>query len=240
MAKDLSIILPAYNEGSYLFETVVQISKEIPAGLDYEIIISEDGSSDNTKDVIKELCSLLPVKPLLSNNRKGYALAVIEAIEISNSRFIIFMDSDRQLDPVDIKKFWNIRNHCNYAIGIRSKRADSLGRRISSQIFKIYYDILFSSKIKDPSCPFILIESSVARKIAADWRTLGERISEGFWWEFNAWAIKRNLVPTQIEINHFTRADGTGTKVYKFAKLPDILYRNILNIYKVKVSKVNE
>lgn len=240
MTKDLSIILPAYNEGSYLYDTVLEISKEVPSGINYEIIISEDGSSDNTKDVIRELSLILPVKPLLSDNRKGYALAVIEAIEISDSTFILFMDSDRQLDPIDIKKFWKSRNDCDYAIGIRSSRADSFGRRIASLGFKIYYDVLFSSKIKDPSCPFILISSSVARKIAADWRTLGERISEGFWWEFNGWALKRGLVPFQIEIKHFTRADGTGTKVYKFSKLPDILYRNIINIFKVKISRVNE
>lgn len=238
--KDLTIILPAYNEGSYLFDTVIAISKEIPLNVDFEIIISEDGSSDNTKDVVMDLCSKLPVIPLLSHKRKGYALAVIEAIEIANSEYILFMDSDRQLDPLDINSFWCRRENSDYLIGIRSKRADSLGRRVSSRLFKIYYDALFSSTIQDPSCPFILVKSSIAKKIASDWRSLGERISEGFWWEFNAWATKRNLIPIQVEINHFTRADGTGTKVYNFKKLPDILYRNLVNIFKVKISIIND
>jgi len=237
---DLSIIMPAYNEGDYLTETVEDIILHLPKDISWQFIISEDGSIDNTKETILDLSKKYSILPLISDLRKGYALAVVDAINASNSEYILFLDSDRQLDPKDINLFWEKREQADYVVGNRVKRADSKARIIASKLFMFYYNYLFRNKLQDPSCPMILISSAKCKLIARDWFSLGVRISEGFWWEFNAWAFKRNFKYIELPIRHYLRADGTGTKVYNLKKLPDILFRNIKNIYMVKISDLND
>ena len=58
-------------------------------------------------------------------------------------------------------------------------------------------------------------------------------IKEGFWWEFYAWCIKRNLEIVEIPIKHFNRKYD-NTVVFKLKKIPGIAYRNIIGLFKLK------
>ena len=141
---DLTIIMPAYNEGDYLTETVEDIILHLPKDINWQFIISEDGSIDNTKEIILDLSKKYSILPLISDLRKGYALAVVDAINASNSEYILFLDSDRQLDPKDINLFWEKRKQADYVVGNRVKRADSKARIIASKLFMIYYLYLYN------------------------------------------------------------------------------------------------
>ena len=58
-------------------------------------------------------------------------------------------------------------------------------------------------------------------------------IKEGFWWEFYAWCIKRNLDIVEIPIKHFNREYG-NTVVFTLRRIPKIAYRNILGLIKLR------
>ena len=58
-------------------------------------------------------------------------------------------------------------------------------------------------------------------------------IKEGFWWEFYAWCIKRNLDIVEIPIKHFNRKYD-NTVVFKLKKIPGIALRNITGLFKLK------
>lgn len=91
----ISVILPTYNEASWLIETVTKIDKSITAAKNVEaaeIIIIDDGSSDNTKSVVKSISSRTPVK-LISQENKGRFLARKAGIDRSKFEYILFIDS---------------------------------------------------------------------------------------------------------------------------------------------------
>ena len=58
-------------------------------------------------------------------------------------------------------------------------------------------------------------------------------IQEGFWWEFYAWCIKRELRIIEIPIKHFNRKYD-NTVVFKLNRVPGIAYRNILGLFKLR------
>ena len=232
--SQLSIILPVHNEGENLLSTLKEIHDSLSHLVDFQFILSEDGSRDNTVEVIEQAAHLYPMKYITSKGRKGYAKAVIDAIDLATSTYILFLDSDGQLDPRDFLKFWDDRDNYDVNVGNRKKRLDPIIRIIYSRMFFAFYQILFHTPLNDPSCPFVLVRTKTAQTISKDWKSLGDRWSEGFWWEFNAWASKRGFSFCEHTINHRLRADGSGTQVYKLEKMPGIIIRNVKNILSVR------
>jgi glycosyltransferase involved in cell wall biosynthesis len=160
--KKLSIVLPIYNEEKSIKKTILEWKNELDLlKIDYEIILAEDGSDDNTKNILFELINDDKNKIYLNNiveKKRGYGGAIISSVKIANGEFILYVDADGQCNPKDFINFWNKKEFIGdgIIIGNRKTRADTLFRLIMSKSFKIIHRILFYSKVKDPSCPYVL------------------------------------------------------------------------------------
>ena len=139
-SKDLSIIFPIYNEENSIEETLLEWKKEIDnLGINYEMILAEDGSTDNTKKILNNLITK-DEKNFLNNivkNKRGYAGAILSSIDLANGEFILCVDSDGQCDPKDFNQFWTKKNDLenNILIGNRKSRKDKFSRLFISKIF---------------------------------------------------------------------------------------------------------
>ena len=237
-SKDLSIIFPIYNEENSIKETLLEWKKEIDfLKIKYEIILAEDGSLDNTKKVLNDIIINDGEKIFLSNiveNKRGYAQAILSSINIANGEFILSVDADGQCDPKDFKKFWEKKNniHNDILIGNRESRKDKFFRLLISKIFLVFHRILFFSKIKDPSCPYIFCR----KKTFLELKKYLNFMIEGFWWGFIAASLKENKKIYQIDINHRKRTTGS-TNVFLYYKIPSIAFRNIIGLFKIKFFK---
>ena len=103
---DLAINLPIYNEGSSISKVIDEWDQRLTAmNINYCIIFSEDGSKDNTKDV---LLSYINENNKYKNNivetRRGY-LSSNSGVKLADSEFILCIDSDGQCDPSDFEIF---------------------------------------------------------------------------------------------------------------------------------------
>ena len=127
--NELSVVLPVHNESKTLLKTLQEIDEAL-SFIDYEFILSEDGSVDNTVEVMNDAEKIFNLRFITSKKRKGYAKAVIDAIKLVNTKYVIFMDSDGQIDPKYIEALWNGRNKYDINIGYRKVRADSIIRLI--------------------------------------------------------------------------------------------------------------
>jgi glycosyltransferase involved in cell wall biosynthesis len=234
----LSVVLPVHNESKTLLKTLKEIDDVLSKYVDFEFILSEDGSVDNTVKVMNDAEKMFNLRFITAKKRKGYARAVVDAIKLVNTEYVIFMDSDGQIDPTDIEALWSGRNKCDINIGFRKDRADSIIRLIYSKSFFYFYKILFHTPLSDPSCPLVLVSKDSAIILANDWSRFGDRLSEGFWWEFNAWALKRSYIFCEYVIKHRRRSDGSDTQVYKPHKMPGIIVRNVLGMLRVKFSSI--
>ena len=237
-SKELSVIFPIYNEEKTIKKTLLEWKSVLnKLSINYEMIIAEDGSTDKTKEILYKLI-LHNKKKFISNiknKKRGYAEAVRSSINIASGKYILSVDSDGQCDPNDFKKFWKKRSLLDNSIflGNRIKRKDNLQRLIMSKIFLIFHRILFFSKIKDPSCPYVFCEKKLFKKINPYLKFM----VEGFWWGFVAICLKKKIKIYQINVNHRLRLSGK-TNVFHIHKIPSIALRNIFGLIKLKFIEI--
>ena len=224
----VEVLLPVHNEGESIENTIRGMDTELSRTTDVGFIVCEDGSRDNSKEVLRTLSKELPLRLNLSDARKGYSKAMREGMEMCDSEYLLCLDSDGQCDPRDFAKFWSARNSADVIIGWRVHRADPLVRRIFSRFFYLLYQAVFHAPVHDPSCPYVLMRDSVAQVMA---RELGE-MKEGFWWEFVARTHLHGFTLHEIPIHHQQRTAGV-TQVYKWSKMPGIFFRLVAAIFKI-------
>jgi dolichol-phosphate mannosyltransferase len=224
----LEILLPVHNETESIESTIREIYAAASPYAAMRFIICEDGSTDDTKEVLSRLAASLPLKLIMSEERKGYSRAVRDGMEALEADYLLCLDSDGQCDPADFGKFWEAREQQDVAIGWRVNRSDTLLRRVLSRIFYSFYQLLYRVPVHDPSCPFMLARKEVIKKIAAE---MGE-MREGFWWEFTARVYRRGLSIREFNVNHRNRSAGQ-TQVYRLSRMPGIGYLHVLALFKI-------
>ena len=232
MMEKIQIVTPVYNEEKNIYTTIENFFKEYSNNkFEISFIISEDGSTDNSINIINKLKKTYDIKLLSSPERKNYTDAVLIGLREANSNIISFVDSDGQYDPKDLKRLYDNLEPGKIVVGYRYPRVDNIFRLFISGSFKRLYQFLLKIELKDPSCGyFMAYKEDIESIINTDAVGL---IKEGFWWEFYAWCIKRNLEIVEIPIKHFNRKYD-NTVVFKFNKIPGIAYRNIVGLFKLK------
>ena len=173
----LSIILPCYNEGNKLDNSVSQIVeylKNIKIS-SYEILIVNDGSTDYTLNYIIDLKekypNILRVIHYKNNHGKGYA--VKKGISEAIGEYIIFMDVDLSTDLSAIDKCMKIINKENTPIIIGSRRLKESEltksqnglRKFIGNCCSYYTNMKLNLHIKDTQCGFKCFEKTIAKKL---------------------------------------------------------------------------
>ncbi len=227
-APELNVVLPVHNEAESIAATLAEIHGELSPRVRIEFVISEDGSVDDTREILSNLADTYPMQLITSPARKGYSLAVCDAFKRCTARWILFLDSDGQCLPSD---YWALQDKrdaggFDVVMGRRVNRADSAFRRVMSGTFAAGYQLLFRVPVKDPSCPFLLMKKEVADAVVDE---LGV-FREGFWWEFVARVHRKGYRIVDLPITHRVRAAGE-TKVYHLRKLPGIGFRHLTGLF---------
>ena len=229
MNENLEILMPAHNEAKSLARLIPEIDNNISGKIEYSIIICEDGSTDNTLEVISNLKKRYPIKLITSKNKKGYSKAMLDGIKAANADYLLIMDSDGQSNPEEIKNFWKNRKKANLISGHRVNRKDYMYRKLYSKLAFFIYNLLFNVPLKDPSYAYIMMEKKVC-SILNDFKP---QMPDGFFWEFNARAKSYGLTFFNLEIIHNERYFGE-TRIYHWSKLPLVSYNNLLGMIKIK------
>jgi glycosyltransferase involved in cell wall biosynthesis len=148
----LSIVIPVFNEA----DSIARLHQEVVSvcnreGYDYEIIIVNDGSTDDTDKVIKEL---VPVIYVRLRRNFGQTAALDCGIKTARGKIIITLDGDGQNDPADIPSL--IRhleeNDLDLVSGWRKNRKDGYMKRISSRAANYLRSLLINDGLQDSGC----------------------------------------------------------------------------------------
>lgn len=233
MKIKISIVFPVYNEVNSLQKVIKEWSNKLAKvdKLNFEFVIVEDGSTDGTKELIQKLEMKYPINNQSQKKRRGYTKAVVDGIYASRGKYILCTDSDDQIRVENlIKNLNNLPQKKIFVIGCRSPRNDPFFRIIYSKLFKIFHDFLFNTKLKDPSCPFVIGNASDFKKLPKN-ELLFTR--EAFWWGFVAIARKRKFLFKEIFIKHEKRVAGEAG--YSLTDLPFIILRNMIAMIKIKI-----
>ena len=144
----VSIIIPCYNEEESI-GGVLQDIKDL--GKDYEIIVVDDGSTDNTQDI---LVGVKGVEVIRHPYNKGYGAALKTGIRKAKSNIILTMDSDGQHAPEDILKLLDNIDGFDMVTGIRKNATFSLFRKPAKKLLNLIGGFLVGKCIPDINCGF--------------------------------------------------------------------------------------
>lgn len=160
MDDSLSIILPAFNEEKNIKNAVCSIFEHVPGYIaDFEVIVINDGSTDNTAGIVDELRAVYANLRVASHQRnKGYGSAIRSGIELSEKGWTLIMDPDGQYQISDLKAFWDKRAGCDFVLGFRRERRDSFYRGFMGRFGHFLARIFLKRQIVDVNCGFQLFK----------------------------------------------------------------------------------
>ncbi len=118
LKREVSIILPTYNEEKNIKKLVEELREEFK-DINYEIVILDDNSKDDTPKVIDELARKGDVLAIHRYGKKGYFSAYQDAIFMSNGKYVITMDSDLSHPPLIARKFLKYKEEYDIVSGSR-------------------------------------------------------------------------------------------------------------------------
>lgn len=190
----LSITAPSYNERENI-EKMVTYWESIFArdGIQGEIVIGEDGSTDGTKDILRQLRSkwdnLVVVDHAIN---RGYGYALSSAIARSTGDHVVTIDSDGQFDAGEYKLLLaEMEKGYDVVTGYRRSKQDQPLRVVADRVLNLIIRILFRLQLRDTNCALKLFKGEVARQLVIEARgyptptellvraqTLGYRIGE--------------------------------------------------------------
>ena len=226
---EVAVLMPVHNEAGIIERVVLDFFKTIGSRMPVEIVLSEDGSTDGTKEVIKELASRIPLKATLSLERKGYAGGIKDGLKLVKAKYALVTDSDGQLGAEDFWNLWNLREKCSIVSGYRIERADAFHRKVMSNVFqKMTRMTLGLPSFRDTTSPYKLMKTEVAKFLADDFKYM----NESFWTEFTIRAVQKGCNIIEVPVNHRIRLGGS-TRVYKASKIPKIALSQFIGMLKL-------
>jgi glycosyltransferase involved in cell wall biosynthesis len=171
-SKEISILLPAYNEAAQIEKCVLQVEKLLRSYCkSYEIIVSEDGSTDGTDTIVAKMSEINPNLFLLhSPFRLGKGKGIKNAFRFSKGKVIAFMDVDLATDIECLPTLLEVvKKKGGMAIGSRHIKGSSVQRRATRTLFSLTYNLavrlLFLDGIHDHQCGFKTMSREVAEGV---------------------------------------------------------------------------
>lgn len=202
----ISAILPAHNEAENIKNTVENCVSYLEHNAsDYEVIVVNDGSSDNTKQIVEELSTNNPKVVLVNHEiNQGYGSALRSGFDEAKKDFIFFMDSDGQFNIQDLDRLLPLAGMENVVIGYREDRADSAIRSLNAWMYGMYIYLMFGLNVKDMDCAFKIFPTKAYQNIAP--------IKAGgalFTAEFLIKLKRTGFNFKEVPVRHFPRQFGT-------------------------------
>ena len=168
--SSLYIVLPAYNEAVNIEKTIDQwypiVEKHNDEGKSRLVIIN-DGSRDNTYELLQKCAAARPLLVPLDKSNGGHGPTVLFGYHyaIANGADYIFQtDSDGQTNPDEFEPFWNQRGCYDAVIGTRSVRGDGRSRKFVENVVCLLLRLIFGVKVSDANAPYRLMKTDLVDK----------------------------------------------------------------------------
>jgi len=164
----ITVFFPAYNDAEIL-PTLISRTVETVRGLtdDYEIIVVDDGSTDQTAAVLDSLQQEYATLRVIRHPRnQGYGAALQSGFQNAAKELVFYTDGDGQYDVQDLRRFLSLLSpEVDVVQGYKANRADSRLRAVAGKLYGGFAKLLFRLRVKDVDCDFRLVRRKVVESI---------------------------------------------------------------------------
>jgi dolichol-phosphate mannosyltransferase len=163
--RSLSLVIPAYNEEKGLHATLLEADRALAClTREYEILVVDDGSSDDTAGVVAGVARKFPQIRLLRHaSNQGYGAALRTGFAAARCDRVAFTDADCQFHLADLALLLPLTEHAPLAVGYRVQRQDPWPRLFYSWGYNVLVRTLLGTRVRDCDCAL-----KVFRKEALD------------------------------------------------------------------------
>jgi glycosyltransferase involved in cell wall biosynthesis len=202
----LSIFFPAYNDSGTIASMVIRAVKTASELTpDYEVLVIDDGSRDDTAEIADELARTYPgrVRAIHHPKNRDYGAALTTGFRSSTKELIFYTDGDAQYDPTELADLWaKMTPEVDLVNGYKISRADPLHRIVIGRTYHYIVSILFGLKLRDVDCDFRLMRRRIFDRIDLE-KTSGiicvemmKKIQDG------------GFTVAEVPVHHYHRAFG--------------------------------
>lgn len=205
--NSISVFFPCFNEQENVARTVEQTRNVMEKlSIDYEIIIVNDGSSDDTGKISDEISSQDErVKVVHHERNLGYGAALRSGFKAATKELVFYTDGDGQFDINEMPPLLPLMKQFDIVSCYRLKRQDPFVRKINGWCWTKLVCLLFGLRIRDIDCAFKLYKREVFDNI--EMTSKGALIDT----EILARARNKGYRITQTGVHHFPRSAGSQT-----------------------------
>jgi len=228
----LSIVIPAYNEEIRIIPTIGAIASHVSdLGFEWELLIADDGSKDNTVSMVEDL-GFVNLHVLKAPQNGGKGSAVQRGMLAARGKYVLFSDADNSTPIEEVGKFIKVLDEDGYDVAVGSRAAEgaeesnkSLLRHILSGGLRMIVRYILNIKVRDTQCGFKMYTQEAASRLHNTQTIMGF----SFDLEVLYLAFKIGYRVAEIPVSW---VDAPGSKVDTRKEVK----RFVTDIYKIKLN----
>jgi len=206
------VVVPCYNEAGNIEKVVGIILSELEQlTADFEIIIINDGSADNTGELADKLVlGDNRVRVIHHEENRGYGGSIKSGYYAATKELVCLFPGDGQFDIRELGKLLPLMDRVDIAATYRIDRRDPFHRKVNQFLYNTAIAVLFGVRLRDIDCGFKLMKSKIFRIVKLD--SVGALIDAEFYFK----SRRKGFTYEQIGVHHYPRTAGasTGAKLY--------------------------
>ena len=217
-SKELSIIIPVYNEYPYLNRLFTQLG-DLFNFKNIEIIIVDDGSNDKSSELIKNFkeknTNNYDIKIITHDKNKGKGRALQSGIKNSIGQYVLLQDADLELDTNDAREMYEIiknNNEIKCIFGSRYlsgklKKNNYFFNNLIGKFNSFIFNIFFSQSLSDVHCGLKILDREIIEKIKLSVNDFGIEI------DLASQIVRNNFFIYEFGVSYYFRTKAQGKKI---------------------------
>ncbi len=202
--NSISVFFPFHNEQEnvrHVYESACAVLSKM--GLDYEIILVDDGSADETPQIVDDIAATDGrVKVVHHPVKSGYGSALQSGFRAATKTLVFYTDGDGQFDLNELPPLLPLMNQYDIVTCYRINRQENARRRLNAWLWTWLICTLFGLKVRDMNCAFKLYKRKIFDVIKME--SKGTLLNS----EILARAKRKGFTMTQVGVHHYPRAAG--------------------------------
>jgi glycosyltransferase involved in cell wall biosynthesis len=235
----ISLVLPAYNEADNIEPVIAEATPALASITDdYEIIVVDDGSRDETAAVARRAADLdAHVRLVQHPVNQGFGASVFSGFISAAKDWILYTDADRQFVLSELDRFVPFMDRADLIAGFRAPRRDPFLRVLYGKGWSMLCTLLFGYTVRDVDCGFKLLRRAMVDELAKQVASRGATFSI----EWLVRAKRAGYRFAELPVSHRPRVAGsqTGANIKVITRAFRELWRLRVQLWREGPSKVS-